>query len=960
MPSDRERLSYDASQRYRSVVAQQGRVTVPADFNETQEILTEETRVEALDFVGPVGTPDDGYAISFNNPTPTFDFNIGAGTMYVGGLRVTLPPGVTYLNQPDWLDAAVSGTPTKEYVFLMLEEREVGAVEDSALRDVALGGPDTCQRTRLLQRVERTSTTANVCAAALAAQQTAWNAQGWSFDANTMQLTSAARLQVGFDTSGPTPGPCEPAASGGYLGAENQLIRVRISGTGKFVWGFDNASFLYRVDVVDNQTVKLETSPVDLLHFPRVGQVVELLRAETLLANGEYVAAAEGQVVTLADAYNPDTQTIKLPSTIPPQFTPPDGTPRLFLRVWEKELSYVSGTAVTLGNTGLTVTITSPAGLHTGDFWSFAARPSTPVKLYQNLYTTAPQPPEGPRRWVCPLAVIQWSGTEAAVTGSRLADCREKFDNLVELTKRPPAVGGCCTVTLKPSDLETESFETVIAALPDQVPARICLKPGTYKLKAPVVLKRNDISIEACPGRVILRSDSSADFRHGMVIVLSAERVALKGLTFALTESPLEGGPVLGLNPDEMDKIGGPKFDRIGLFVAIRLVESSEVTIECCHVIFPGDRDMEHPSSFGAGVYASGPIQKLVLRGNRFDRELSKEGASPPGLEITDEDFRMFFGYLQAPVSIAALITLAGRARGPGLKGQLTPSRLEEAAFEGNTFDNLAAALYVHGDVGKVQVTGNDVKACYSGFWLLSNHTVGFFERLFKEDHKELGKLFDISAFLTDPVLQIGGSLARSLPQIGGPVSSDRFNEVPVDIPQPFNPIPNTATYKAFMQFWSILGEIELRTIPEATTVQPELIFTRNVVETEGYTYNEEKQPAGPALTLWGDDLGKDGIVTVDSAAIVQSNDFRSNRVRCAAAFVMLFGFSTVTGNVILLPQGNTERFSLLVFPARSNDKGLPGVAITGNVLRGPLSAPDRPIPAPLNTWDVLNTVMRV
>ncbi|MCC6368248.1 MAG: hypothetical protein IT165_32380 [Bryobacterales bacterium] len=432
MPSDRDRLSYDGRQKYRSVVAQQGRVTVPADFNEAQEIAGEESREELLDIVGRVGTPDNGYEISFSNPSPSFDFQVGKGTMYVGGLRVEAGANFTYLKQSDFLDVTFTGTPAREYVFLELEEREISAVEDPFLREVALGGPDTTQRTRLLQRVRRAATNGETCAEALKAQIAVWAAQGWTFDPATMQLISAARLKVGFDTSGPPPGPCEPAASGGYLGAENQLIRVRISGAGKFVWGFDNASFLYRVDVVDSQTVKLPAPPVDPFHYPRVGQAVELLRSEAKLANGEYVANGQGTVVTLVEAYNPDAQTLTLPAGAIAAAQAAGPTPRLFLRVWEAEEDYVSGTAVKLGDTGLTVTITSPAGMHTGDFWVFAARPSTPVELYQNRYTQAPQPPEGPRIWVCPLAVIEWTRN----VGEVLEDCRRPFLPLTDLVHR--------------------------------------------------------------------------------------------------------------------------------------------------------------------------------------------------------------------------------------------------------------------------------------------------------------------------------------------------------------------------------------------------------------------------------------------------------------------------------------------------------------------------------------------
>ena len=60
MGSDRARATYDVGRQYRSVVMQQGRVTVEADWNESQTIAAEEERNEAFDFVGPAGTPDDG------------------------------------------------------------------------------------------------------------------------------------------------------------------------------------------------------------------------------------------------------------------------------------------------------------------------------------------------------------------------------------------------------------------------------------------------------------------------------------------------------------------------------------------------------------------------------------------------------------------------------------------------------------------------------------------------------------------------------------------------------------------------------------------------------------------------------------------------------------------------------------------------------------------------------------
>lgn len=167
MGSDRARVSYDPNRHYRSVVMQQGRVTLEADWNEDDTIHGEELRHETLDIVGPAGTPDDGYRVVQTNqpPKPPFDFTIGgggpqgSGTMYVGGVRLTLDAPIQYSQQPDWVDhfadpdwvMPTSENPAaNEFVYLFVREQEISAVEDSVLRDVALGGPDTAQRTRMI------------------------------------------------------------------------------------------------------------------------------------------------------------------------------------------------------------------------------------------------------------------------------------------------------------------------------------------------------------------------------------------------------------------------------------------------------------------------------------------------------------------------------------------------------------------------------------------------------------------------------------------------------------------------------------------------------------------------------------------------------------------------------------------------------------------------------------------
>ena len=214
MGSDRARLSYDRSRHWRGVVSQQGRVTLEADWNEAATIAAEENREQLIDFVGPAGTPDDGYAVVpvvDGNGNATGDLTITQGTMYVGGERVELDADLDYelQGEGDWVDhrgrlacGSIPRSPDRrhgESVYLLLREQEVSAVEDPALLDVALGGPDTMpsasdRPARRPQR-DRRGTRAPARSAWL---EQHWAADGLAFDPATMRLESPSTLQVGF------------------------------------------------------------------------------------------------------------------------------------------------------------------------------------------------------------------------------------------------------------------------------------------------------------------------------------------------------------------------------------------------------------------------------------------------------------------------------------------------------------------------------------------------------------------------------------------------------------------------------------------------------------------------------------------------------------------------------------------------------------------------------------------
>ena len=106
----------------------------------------------------------------------------------------------------------------------------------------------------------------------------------------------------------------------GYLGAENQAIRVQLTATNRFIWGYDNASPLYRVQVTREDglnRIEFLTLPRDEFAQPQAGQAVEILPWGAILPNQEKVAELGGHLTTVETGYDPDTRTIQISQNVP-------------------------------------------------------------------------------------------------------------------------------------------------------------------------------------------------------------------------------------------------------------------------------------------------------------------------------------------------------------------------------------------------------------------------------------------------------------------------------------------------------------------------------------------------------------------------------------------------------------------------------------------------------------------
>ena len=511
MAQDRSRSAFNVSKHWSSLQAQQGRLLSDDDWNEADAIDKEDLRRTRTEIIGATGSPDLGFQVA--NPRVSasrIDFDLLPGSMYVGGLRVTLENAESFSLQKDWLEQSpadrpdLAGVERIDEVYLEVWQQPVTAVEDEELLEVALGGPDTSVRLRTMRRVR-----------VLANVRSERCADGWSLLTKKLgqlsadnELISDATLKVGYvPNSGPGNDLCSPSAQDGYLGAENQAIRVEIGGGNNVLWGYDNASPLYRVQVTNDsagaQVVHFLQPPKDEAHWPLAQQAIELLPWSAVLPNGQKIAETSGGFsAKVAASYDPNTQDIKLDSAVPAAFgtawqgradAPSLGTAAqsyFYLRVWNRasdtaspaEIPFTVGKQLELVGTGLTITL-SGTTFRRGDFWIIAARPESPAKVVPWQLETG-CPPEGIRRFYASLGLIHWR-TDGTATAF---DCRETY---TPLTRQR----GCC-ITLSPATNWRHTLDSVA----EDADVCVCFQPGDFFTTKTLEFRNKNVRIHGDGG----------------------------------------------------------------------------------------------------------------------------------------------------------------------------------------------------------------------------------------------------------------------------------------------------------------------------------------------------------------------------------------------------------------------------------------------------------------------------
>jgi hypothetical protein len=382
---------------------------------------------------------------------------------------------LTYLRQPDSIASTTLGAISPpslpagaSQIYLDVWERVITYVEDDSIREVALGGPDTAARSKLVWQVKwtpavtdpATGATACMLPQQLAAQFQPPN-RGW--------------LQAMARQGSPSTDPCIINPNSQYTGPENQLYRVEINRAGAawdgasptdqaaatFKWSRENGSVVYPiVSGGGTTTVVVESIGRDDRYGLVEGNFVEVQDDRSVLAN------SAGSLLTVQSVDN-TAMTVSLGGT-PDANVGFDRSLHPLLRRWDQEAGDPAEGGLTLAadnaafvQEGVWLTLedgvqirfeaAAPGGVstpnnvppinryRTGDYWLIPTRTSTgdvewpkvigtdgnPETDSHGNYIPVALPPHGITHHYAPLAIVDANANDGVSVHT--PDCRTMF-----------------------------------------------------------------------------------------------------------------------------------------------------------------------------------------------------------------------------------------------------------------------------------------------------------------------------------------------------------------------------------------------------------------------------------------------------------------------------------------------------------------------------------------------------
>jgi hypothetical protein len=368
----------------------------------------------------------------------------------------------TYLTQPDFpLPDQDLSDGSSYQVYLDVWERDINYLQDDSIREVALGGPDTASRAKLVSQVKVTAPKAG--GSCMTPQ-----------DLETLfQKPLRGRLQARSNIISLPLDPCTISPSAKYRGPENQLYRVEVHRSGPawdgtsnstkaksatFKFSRDNGSVVFAIrNLATDSSSNTTTLTLESLgHDDRLGLAegdwVEILDDDYLLHN---FAAPLLQVT----AINRSAMQVVLNGQ-PASGVGTTSGKHPILRRWDQQQGDPGGNGLELSDgaalieegsswlnleDGVQIEFLSanadPAiSYRTGDYWLIPARVATgsvewPIALdddgnpvQDSSGNTIPiaMPPKGVIHHYAPLAVISVGATGAVTATS----CQSQFKSL--------------------------------------------------------------------------------------------------------------------------------------------------------------------------------------------------------------------------------------------------------------------------------------------------------------------------------------------------------------------------------------------------------------------------------------------------------------------------------------------------------------------------------------------------
>jgi hypothetical protein len=470
--ADLTRSTFDQRKQFSRVLMQQGRVQLDSDWNEQVAILLHYMQTLAADIIGPHGGPQDhlGFQIIFDpDDLPEVkrnclsdeerkmledlkdgDFAIGTGRYYVDGVLCENESYVKYTGQPCLPNLEPTGDE-RSLVYLDVWERHITSIEDPDIREVALGGPDTATRAKVVWqvKVDTGADDSNVKDGYSGLQldcngvRDEWKewVEKWQ-PANRGMLKAKGREDVDDDSA-----PCIISPEARYRGAENQLYRVEIHTGSKigqdddsdaergredrdydrereasagptFKWSRDNGSVTFPIRDLDGSVVTLESLGRDDHQSLRVGDLVEIV-------DDDYVLQGRAEPLLRVEEVDVSTMRVTLDGQ-PPSDVGQHLTKHPLLRRWDHASSASQNgsasydtiplqedTWLTLED-GIQINFQpapeqqKPHQYRTGDYWLIPARTVTgDVEWPGDVGDPDAQPPHGVDHHYAPLAIIQ-------------------------------------------------------------------------------------------------------------------------------------------------------------------------------------------------------------------------------------------------------------------------------------------------------------------------------------------------------------------------------------------------------------------------------------------------------------------------------------------------------------------------------------------------------------------------